>query len=105
MSKLKKILYADFITREEDLAEKIMRYFKIKENGKKHFFDDTDPDFPPEHKFFDLPISKLEKFLAKNYLPEGSYYLMNSKVNQQLYYDQNTKKITPSNSRILAFEE
>jgi len=32
MSKLKKILYADFITREEDIAEKIMRYFKIKEN-------------------------------------------------------------------------
>jgi len=48
-----------------------MRYFKIKENGK-NFFDDTGQDFSPEHKFFDLSISKLEKFLAKNYLSEGS---------------------------------
>ena len=39
-----------FYNQREDIAEKIMSYFKIKENGK-NFFDDTDPDFSPEHKF------------------------------------------------------
>lgn len=99
MKKQTKIRLVDLLTEDDALAERLMKHFKIREEGRHYFFDDSDPDYSPVHKFFGLSTTKLESFL-RNYSPDpAAYTLMNSKIYEILYFDERAKKIVREPSR------